>query len=63
MSFEQSMHDLLLAAVVSAALCAPAFAQERPLGSNLQGLLEVARAQSPELAVMRQEADAATQRV
>ncbi|MFO1226107.1 TolC family protein [Roseateles sp.] len=38
-------------------------AQEVVLGSNLQGLLTFARAQSPELKAMRQEADAAAQRV
>ena len=40
-----------------------ALAQEAPLGSDLQGLLAYARAQSPELNAMRQEADAAAQRV
>ena len=33
------------------------------MGSNVQGLLAYARAQSPELGAMRQEADAAAQRV
>jgi outer membrane protein TolC len=41
----------------------PALAQEAPLGSSLQGLLVFARAQSPELDAMRQEADAAAQRI
>jgi cobalt-zinc-cadmium efflux system outer membrane protein len=40
-----------------------ALAQEAPLGSDLQGLLVFARAQSPELNAMRQEADAAAQRI
>ena len=63
MTFERSMHDLLWAALVSAGLYGPALAQEHALGSNVRGLLEYARAQSPELAAMRQEADAAAQRV
>lgn len=46
-----------------AAICGPALAQEAPLGSSVRGLLEFARAQSPELAAMRLEAKAAQQRV
>ena len=38
-------------------------AQDIGLGSNVQGLLEYARAKSPELEAMRREADAAAQRV
>ena len=41
----------------------PAIAQDAALGSNVQGLLEHARAQNPELASMRLEAEAAAQRV
>jgi outer membrane protein TolC len=41
----------------------PVLAQDALLGSNLQGLLVFARAQSPELSAMRQEAEAAAQRV
>lgn len=63
MTFERSMRDLLWAVWLSAGLCGPALAQEHALGSNVQGLLEFARAQSPELAAMRQEADAVAQRV
>ena len=48
---------------LSAAIAGPLSAQPPELGSDVQGLLEVARAQSPELAAMRQEADAAAQRV
>jgi outer membrane protein, heavy metal efflux system len=48
---------------LSAAIAGPLSAQQPELGSDVQGLLEVARAQSPELAAMRQEADAAAQRV
>ncbi len=42
---------------------APALAQDSALGSNVQGLLDVARTGNPELAAMRLEADAAAQRV
>ena len=38
-------------------------AQVAPLGTSAQGLLEYARTQSPEIAAMRQEADAAAQRL
>ena len=41
----------------------PVRAQEADLGRNLQGLLDHARAQSPELAAMRQEALAAAERI
>jgi outer membrane protein TolC len=40
-----------------------AVAAERPLGSDVAGLLVYAREHNPELAAMRHEADAATQRV
>ena len=54
---------LLIAALFGAgALLAPV-AQGAELGQNVQGLLDHARAQSPELALMRAEADAAAQRV
>ncbi len=53
----------LAAVALSAAIAGPLSAQQPELGSDVQGLLEVARAQSPELAAMRQEADAAAQRV
>ena len=53
---------LLVAALMSAASAA-ALAQPDALGASVQGLLEYARTQSPEFAAMRQEADAAAQRV
>jgi outer membrane protein TolC len=53
---------LLLAAALASGV-ATAGAQTAALGSNVQGLLEHARAQNPELASMRLEADAAAQRV
>ena len=54
---------LLGAALLGAAACGPVLAQDAALGTNLQGLLVYARAHSPELGAMRQEADAAAQRV
>ena len=53
---------LLLAALVGLATGATA-AQDTPLGSSLPGLLAHARAQSPALAAMRSEAEAAAQRL
>lgn len=41
----------------------PSFAQEGALGGNVQGLLDYARTQNPELTTMRLEAEAAAQRV
>lgn len=41
----------------------PVLAQTDTLGTSVQGLLAYARAQSPELNAMRQEADAAAQRI
>ncbi len=52
-----------VAVLLGAALAGPALTQPQTLGSSVQGLLEYARAQSPELAAMRLEADAAAQRV
>ena len=53
----------LAAAALGLVAVAPASAQEAALGANLRGLLDYARAQSPELDAMRQEADAAAQRI
>ncbi len=44
-------------------IAAPVPAQESVLGTSVHGLLEYARVQNPELAAMRQDADAAAQRV
>ena len=49
--------------LAQAGIVAPAVAQVMPPGSGVQGLLEYARAQSPELGAMRLEAKAAEQRV
>ena len=54
---------LLLAALVGLATAGAAAAQDAPLGSSLPGLLAHARAQSPDLAAMRSEAEAAAQRL
>jgi outer membrane protein TolC len=57
------MHRLLCTLLVSAWTCAPALAQDDGLGASVQGLLTYARQQSAELGAMRQEANAAAQRV
>lgn len=49
--------------LVGVAAVSPALAQDGALGANVQGLLDHARARSPELGAMRQEADAAAQRI
>ena len=61
--FERRMRRLLAAAMVGAGLAGPVPAQENALGASVQGLLDYARTQSPELGAMRQEADAAAQRI
>ncbi len=57
--------NLTLALALAFALggAGPVLAQEGALGSTVQGLLEHARTQNPELAGMRLEAEAAAQRV
>ena len=59
-----SKNILRLALLMLVGLAFPAFgsAEELPLGTNVEGLLEYARA-NPEFAAMRYEAEAATQRV
>ncbi len=52
-----------LTVTVSAALLAPSVALALELGSDVQTLLDHARSQSPELAAMRHEAEAVTQRL
>ena len=58
-----SLRALLGSTLVGMACVGPALGQDAALGSNVQGLLAYARANSPELGAMRQEADAAAQRV
>lgn len=54
---------LCVAVVLCVTAAAPAFGQDATLGSDLQGLLAFARQQSPEVRAMREEAEAAAQRV
>lgn len=54
---------LVVGLVLGAAGPVAAVAQEAPLGRDLPGLLAYARAQSPEIRAMREEAEAAAQRV
>lgn len=65
LSARQGRWARALAAVMALGVSLPdvARAQEANLGSNVQGLLAYARAQSQELESMRREADAAAQRV
>ncbi|MBP9905456.1 MAG: TolC family protein [Rhodoferax sp.] len=44
------------------AACASAFAAEPPLGTNVEGLLALAKARNPDVAAMRHEATAAQER-
>jgi cobalt-zinc-cadmium efflux system outer membrane protein len=53
----------LAAMLVTAGTVSPAAAQDPPLGTSVQGLLDYARSRSPDIAAMRQEAAAAAQRV
>jgi cobalt-zinc-cadmium efflux system outer membrane protein len=54
---------LLLAALLGAGVLTATMARAAELGETVQSLLDHARAQSPDLAAMRAEADAAAQRV
>ncbi len=55
--------SLLVGLVLGVAGPVAAVAQEAPLGRDLTGLLAYARARSPEIRAMREEAEAAAQRV
>jgi len=55
--------SLVVGLVLGAAGPVAAVAQEAPLGRDLPGLLAYARAQSPEIRAMREEAEAAAHRV
>jgi outer membrane protein TolC len=59
----KSLGAWLIGTVLGASAPILVHAQASGLGSNLQGLLAYARSQSPELASMRREADAAAERV
>ena len=63
MAIDIRARRLLAAALIGAGATVGAWAQPAMLGANVDGLLEQARSQSPELAAMRLEADAAAQRV
>jgi outer membrane protein, heavy metal efflux system len=65
-ALQQAVAGALAVTLLAAALAASpqaAHAQEAALGASLQGLLDHARAQNPELQAMRLEADAAQQRI
>ncbi len=63
MAIDRWVRRLAAVVLVSAGMAGPLQAQENALGISVQSLLDYARAQSPELAAMRQEADAAAQRL
>ena len=63
MTTDRWARRLAAVVLVSAGMAGPLQGQENALGASVQSLLDYARAQSPELAAMRQEADAATQRL
>jgi outer membrane protein TolC len=54
---------LCVAVALGVTAAVPAFGQDATLGSDVQGLLAFARQQSPEVRAMREEAEAAAQRV
>ncbi|NJD35907.1 MAG: hypothetical protein FIA96_13920 [Betaproteobacteria bacterium] len=54
---------LLLAALVLALPGVHAQPAERPIGANVESLLDYAKARNPEYAAMRLEAEAAAERV
>ena len=59
----RSIRAIFISAVLGGSVPGLVQAQDTSLGSNLPGLLAYARAQNPELAAMRYEAEAAMQRV
>ena len=59
----QWLRAMLVSSVLGALVPVLVQAQDAGLGSNVQGLLAYARAQNPELAAMRHEAEAAALRV
>jgi len=63
MGIEGWARGLTAAALLAGASTGPAWSQTSALGASVESLLEHARAQNPELAAMRLEADAAAQRV
>lgn len=63
MATDRWARRLAAGVLVCLGMASPLGAQENALGANVQGLLDYARAQSPELAAMRLDADAAAQRL
>jgi cobalt-zinc-cadmium efflux system outer membrane protein len=62
------MHHVLrtksmLAAILVVSLASPVWAQERPLGDTVEGLLDYARVRNPNYAAMRLDAEAARERI
>jgi len=49
--------------MLAVGLAAPVFAQEKPLGSSLQSLLDFAKGKNPEYAAMQAEAEASNERI
>lgn len=66
LSIAQGVRRICIAAAIAVAAGAPAYGQvgqDAALGDDVQGLLTFARQRSPELRAMREEAEAAAQRV
>ncbi len=57
------MRKLIFVVVLSVAFPASVLAQDAPLGKTVEGLLQFAKTNNPEYATMRQEADAAAERI
>ena len=56
-------HLPVVAVMLAVGLAAPVFAQEKPLGSSLQSLLDFAKGKNPEYAAMQAEAEASNERI
>ncbi len=63
MATDRTLRRFVFSAVIGLGAALSASAQPDALGASVESLLDHARAQSPELAAMRLEADAAAQRV
>jgi outer membrane protein TolC len=58
-----SIKSSIAAACLILVLTPTSYGQEHPIGTNIEGLLKLARERNPELASMKYEADAASERV
>jgi len=58
-----SIKSSIAAACLILVLTTTSYGQEHPIGTNIEGLLKLARERNPELASMKYEADAASERV